>query len=125
MSRLTSITFFFPYIETISDLFSTPLHHPYSVSLVNQILQWSKYALPVLKPNLSKTLVAVWIGINDIGDSAKYTFPRNNTNNFEEFYSAIISTEFQALETLWEAGYTNYLFMNLPPLERTVRYILL
>lgn len=100
---------------------STPLHHSYTVSLVNQILQWSKYALPILKPNLSKALVAVWIGINDISDSAKYTFPRNSATNFEEFYSEIIETEFQALESLWGAGYKNYLFMNLPPLERTVR----
>jgi lysophospholipase L1-like esterase len=73
-----------------------------------------------LKPNLPQALVAVWIGINDIGDSAKYTFPRNNATNFKEFYTEIIGTEFQALETVWDAGYRNYLFMNLPPLERTV-----
>jgi hypothetical protein len=87
---------------------------------VNQILQWSSYARPVLKPDLSKALVAVWIGINDISDSAKYTFPRNNATNFEEFYTEIITTEFEALETVWKAGYRNYLVMNLPPLERTV-----
>ncbi|KIN05752.1 carbohydrate esterase family 16 protein [Oidiodendron maius Zn] len=97
----------------------TPLHHPYTVSFINQILQWSSFARPVLKPDLSKALVAVWIGINDISDSAKYTFPRNNASDFEEFYNEIITTEFQALETVWKAGYRNYLLMNLPPLERT------
>ena len=96
------------------------MHHPYTVSFINQILQWSSFARPVLKPDLSKALVAVWIGINDISDSAKYTFPRNNASDFEEFYNEIIATEFQALETMWKAGYRNYLLMNLPPLERTV-----
>jgi hypothetical protein len=86
---------------------------------VNQILQWSKYAHPVLKPNLSKTLVAIWTGINVIGDSAKSAFPRNNATNFEEFYSEIICTGLQAVETVWDAGYRNYLSMNLAPLERT------
>jgi lysophospholipase L1-like esterase len=89
---------------------------------VNQILQWFSYARPILKPSLSKALVAVWIGINDISDSAKYTFPRNNATNFKEFYTEIIATEFEALETVWRAGYRNYLVMNLPPLERTVYF---
>jgi len=97
----------------------TPLHHPYTVSLQNQIKQWASYALPVLKPNLQKSLVAIWIGINDISDSAKYTFPRNGTTDFPSFYKAIIDTEFASLETVYEAGYRNYLFMGLPPLDKT------
>lgn len=97
----------------------TPLHHNFSVSLQNQIIQWATYAKPVLKPELKKSLVAVWIGINDISDSEKYTFPRNNATDFPSFYQEIINTEFAALETVYEAGYKNYLFMNLPPLDKT------
>jgi len=101
----------------ISD--STPLHHNFTVSFENQIKQWAAYALPVLKLNPSKTLVASFIGINDISDSEKYTFPRNGTTDFPSFYKAIIDAEFAALETVYAAGYKNYLFMGLPPLDKT------
>ncbi|TVY49435.1 Acetylesterase [Lachnellula cervina] len=103
----------------------TPLHHNYSVSLTNQIAQWNTYARPVLPATLSKSLVAVFIGINDISDTSKYTFPHPATttntsaSDFASLYSQIISTEMEALETVYEAGYRNFLFLNLPPLERT------
>lgn len=90
---------------------------------MNQIIQWATYAKPVLPVTLSKALVAVWIGINDISDSIKYTFPRDNATGFPSFYKEIIDTEFQALETVYEAGYKNYLVMNLPPLERTASFL--
>jgi len=64
--------------------------------------------------------VAVWIGINDIGDSEKFVFPTENATSFESFYTEIIAAEFQAIEKIYDAGYRSYLFMNLPPLERTV-----
>ncbi|TVY59187.1 Acetylesterase, partial [Lachnellula suecica] len=59
------------------------------------------------------------IGINDISDIAKYTFPYLNITSFPCLYQHIIAAEFRALETVYEAGYRNFLFMNLPPLERT------
>lgn len=86
---------------------------------MNQIGQWATYARPVIPIDVSDALVAIWIGINDISDSIKYTFPRNNATNFPSFYTEIILTEFEAVETIYDAGYKNYLFMNLPPLERT------
>jgi hypothetical protein len=109
-----------PVLNKSVNTYSTPLHHPFSVSLQNQIKQWATYALPVLKLDVQKTLVAVWIGINDISDSDSYTFPRNGTTDFPTFYKAIIDTEFQSLETVYDAGYRNFLFMNLPPLDKTV-----
>jgi phospholipase/lecithinase/hemolysin len=90
---------------------------------VNQIKQWSIYAEPVIPLDVPRALVAVFIGINDISDSAKYTLPRNNATDSRSFYSEIIETEFEAVEQLYEAGYRNFLFMNLPPLDRTVRSI--
>ncbi|KAN0089871.1 carbohydrate esterase family 16 protein [Hyaloscypha variabilis] len=97
----------------------TPLHHNFTVSFVNQIKQWAIYAKPVISVDLSKALVAIFIGINDISDSSKYTFPRNNATDFPSFYSEIIQTEFQAIEQIYDAGYRDFLFMNLPPLDRT------
>jgi hypothetical protein len=89
---------------------------------VNQVTQWDQYALPVIPVDVAKALVAVWIGINDINDSAKYTFPRGNATPFSSFYAEVINTEFEALEAVYAAGYRNYLFMKLPPLERTVSH---
>ncbi|KAH8687445.1 hypothetical protein BGZ60DRAFT_393605 [Tricladium varicosporioides] len=97
----------------------TPLHHNYTISLERQIEQWNTYARSVIPVDTSKALVAVFIGINDINDSDKYTFPRNNATDFASFYKLIIDAEFKALETVWDAGYRNYLFMNLPPLDKT------
>lgn len=99
---------------------STPLHHNYSVSFQNQIIQWDTYAKPIIPVDLSRALVAIFIGINDISDSSKYTFPRSNATDFPSFYTEIVDTEFKSIETIYQAGYQNYLFMNLPPLERTV-----
>ncbi|KAK7734296.1 hypothetical protein SLS53_007946 [Cytospora paraplurivora] len=93
-----------------------PLHHNWSVQLVNQTEQFLLYGQPVLKDFVDpkKTLVAIWIGINDIGDS------RTLDVYFPDFYEELISTLFeQAVHPVYEAGYKNFLFMKLPPLNRT------
>jgi len=100
----------------------TPLHHNYTVPFVSQIQQWATYAYPVLKLKPEETLVAVWIGINDISDSAKYTYPRpapSNATSFPQLYQQIVDEQFEALETVWDKGFRNYLVMGLPPLEKT------
>lgn len=97
---------------------------------MDQIKQWAAYANPYLPVKPAKALVAVFIGINDISDSAKYTYPRvvnlgtvNKTiAGYVEFYNGIIGTEFEALETVSAAGYKNFLFMGLPPLDKTVSF---
>lgn len=54
------------------------------------------------------------IGINDISDTAAKDY------DFPVFYDEIISTIFsQSVTSLYNAGYHNFLFMNLPPLDRT------
>lgn len=110
----------FPFFNTLRK--STPLHHNYTISLQNQILQWNTYARPILNLDPAKTLVAIWIGINDIGDTDKYTFPSYNATDFPSLYKDIIETEFKSVETIYEAGFRDFLFMNLPPLQRTVWY---
>lgn len=98
---------------------STPLHHNFTTPLVNQTAQFLTYGDSVLKHNVGvqplTTLVAIWIGINDINDSAKYAVP-----SFKDLYTSIIETIFaSSVEPLQEAGYRNFLFLNLPPLDRT------
>lgn len=93
-----------------------PLHHNWSVQLVNQTQQFLTYGQPVLQHIVDpdKTLVAMWIGINDIDDSAELDV------DFPSYYAQLIDTMFeQAVEPVYKAGYKKWLFMKLPPLNRT------
>lgn len=103
------------HTNTSPPMHSTPLHHNYTVSLVNQITQFKSYAAPVLQTFLppSKSLIAIWIGINDVGDSSKYAV------DFPTFYGNLTRTLFASVNELYNLGYRSYLFMNLPPLDRT------
>ncbi|KAK4241859.1 hypothetical protein C8A03DRAFT_40822 [Achaetomium macrosporum] len=94
----------------------TPLHHNWTVPLVKQTQQYLTWAEPVIGRSMDKTkaLVAVWIGINDINDSAKYNV------SFPVFYNSIIEVMFEkTVQPMYDAGYQNFLFVNLPPLDRT------
>jgi phospholipase/lecithinase/hemolysin len=88
--------------------------------LEEQVQQFLTYAQPLLSKFIkpSKTLVTFWIGINDINDSAKYAV------DFPTFYDKLITTLFESVQSVYNAGYRNFLFMNLPPLDRTPGNIL-
>ncbi|KAH7145375.1 putative lysophospholipase A [Dactylonectria estremocensis] len=103
----------------ISEKF-TPLHHSYTVPMVNQTQQYLTWAEPVLKTQMdkSKALVAIWIGINDISDSKLYDV------NLPELYDSMIEFMFESsVKPLYKAGYHNYLFINLPPIHRSPSYV--
>ncbi|KAH7187977.1 hypothetical protein DER44DRAFT_852943 [Fusarium oxysporum] len=96
----------------------TPLHHNFTTPLVNQTQQFLTYAHPVLakQPSFKQNhaLVAIWIGINDISDSSRYKV------SFPDFYDSLWDAVFtQSVQPLFDAGYHNFLFVNLPPLDRT------
>ncbi|KAI0134784.1 hypothetical protein BJ170DRAFT_700053 [Xylariales sp. AK1849] len=95
-----------------------PLHHNFTMPLVNQSRQYLTWAEPVIGGKMDKTraLVAVWIGINDISDSMGYT----NISSYPAFWEDIISTIFEeTVQPIHDAGYHSFLFVNLPPLDRT------
>ncbi|GAP83226.2 putative lysophospholipase A [Rosellinia necatrix] len=99
-----------------------PQHHDYTIPLVNQTQQYLTWAEPVIgkKMDKSKALVAFWIGINDINDSSKFT-----NVSFPAFYDQLIDAVFaQSVQSMYEAGYKNFLFINLPPLDRTAANVL-
>ncbi|ETS78360.1 hypothetical protein PFICI_10422 [Pestalotiopsis fici W106-1] len=98
-----------------------PVHHNETTPFVNQTAQFLTWGEPVLGPLIAdkraQVLVAVWIGINDINDSQTKK-PENVT--FEDFWQAEIDAVFeQSIQPLFDAGYRNFLFVNLPPLDRT------
>ena len=93
----------------------TPLHHPFTVPLVSQVKQFKRYGNPVLSKfgDPITSLVGIWIGINDIGDSAE------NDVDFPVFYNELMTTLFQSVQSIYDLGYKNFLMINLPPLDRT------
>ncbi|KAI8624978.1 carbohydrate esterase family 16 protein [Xylariaceae sp. FL1651] len=98
-------------------------HHASTIPLVNQTQQYLTWAEPVIgkKMDKSKALVAVWIGINDINDSSKFT-----NVSFPAFYDKLIgkcSLFAQSVQPMYDAGYNSFLLLNLPPLDRTATNI--
>ncbi|KAH8167477.1 hypothetical protein CIB48_g758 [Xylaria polymorpha] len=92
-------------------------HHDFTIPLVNQTQQYLTWAEPVIGKGMdkAKALVVFWIGINDINDSSKFT-----NVSFLAFYNELIDTVFtQSVRPMHEAGYKSFLFINLPPLDRT------
>lgn len=104
---------------------SLPLHHNHSIQVVNQTQQFLTYALPTLTKNMchrpSRALVAIWIGINDINDANRIYYNSSYTSfDFAGFFDRMIGTLFKdSVTPLYDAGYRDFLFINLPPLNRT------
>ncbi|KAI4635229.1 uncharacterized protein J4E87_000179 [Alternaria ethzedia] len=104
--------------NTIEEAGFTPLHHNHTVSLERQIEQFASYGNPALESihfNKRKALVAIWIGINDINDLVS---TQGKNASFAPLYEKIQDRVFENVEKIYELGYKNFLFMNLPPLDR-------
>lgn len=91
------------------------LHHNYSVDLDSQVRQYDTYARPYLSLDPDRTLVTIFIGINDVSDSAKWT-----NASFPDLYSSIVETMLDSVSALAaRSRLQDFLFMSLPPLEKT------
>ncbi|KAI1867891.1 uncharacterized protein JN550_006698 [Neoarthrinium moseri] len=96
-----------------------PRHADYVNPLVNQTQQYLTYAEPVIGVDMdkSKALVAIWIGINDVVDTVNSL---SDSIGYKDFWSEIISAIFsQSVQPMYDAGYRDFLLLNLPPLDRT------
>ncbi|KAF3206628.1 hypothetical protein TWF679_008672 [Orbilia oligospora] len=91
-------------------------HHDYTVNLEDQVINYLNSADSVLELPRSSTLVAFWIGINDVNDSNKW---KNVT--FTDFYQADIDYLYASVEKMYSAGYKNFLFMNVPTRNEALR----
>ncbi|KAF1830798.1 lysophospholipase-like protein A [Decorospora gaudefroyi] len=110
--------FAFAGANTVDDDDFTPLHHNYTVPFESQVDQFVSYGNPALESiKLSKrnALVAVWIGINDINDLSSL---RGRNASFAPLYEQDQDYVFESVEKIYDLGYKNFLFMNLPPLDR-------
>ena len=88
---------------------------------MNQTRQFAEYGFPALSssdqvPDKDDALVAVWMGINDINDSADGELIPAGMS-FPEFYKNLQESLFEALEkNVYAKGYRKFLFVTLPPL---------
>jgi len=90
-------------------------------SLVDQTNQFVEYLAP--KPAGAKwasdnTLFAIWIGINDVGNSWGWT---NVTQ--AGFHSTIMDRYFESVEKMYDAGGRSFLFLTVPPINRAPQFV--
>jgi len=93
-----------------------PSYKPTVPSIVNQVSEFNEYFAP--KPegaqwDSTNSLFAIWIGINDVGNSVGWT---NVTR--PDFYGVLMSRLFSQVDDLYNAGARNFLFLTVPPTNR-------
>lgn len=96
-------------------------YRPTVLSVVDQVAQFDKYLAS--KPagaawDSTNSLFAVWIGINDIGNSESWT---NITR--VKFYGTLMDRLFSQVEDLHSKGARSFLFLTVPPVNRAPLYI--
>ncbi|CDO75423.1 Carbohydrate Esterase Family 16 protein [Trametes cinnabarina] len=93
-----------------------PLHHNFTVDLVDEVKQWAAYASDVVPHPPAETLVAWWIGINDTGD----TLNNKTITDFHAFWELEMKSLFGAVQNAYDHDLRGtYLFFNVPPMERS------
>ncbi|KZT61573.1 carbohydrate esterase family 16 protein [Calocera cornea HHB12733] len=111
------------YGGATTDSYLVTPYLPTVQSLVNQVTLWDQYFSPapsVAPWTTNNTLFAIFIGINDVGNAW-------NTNNLNEtqpvFFSLLMDRYFQQVNNLYERGARNFLFLNVPPIDRAPLFI--
>ncbi|KAG6812130.1 hypothetical protein H0H92_004244 [Tricholoma furcatifolium] len=94
-----------------------PPYLPTVLSVVDQVSQFKQILAP--KPagaqwNSSNSLFAIWIGINDIGNS----FGWSNVTSEPAFYTTLMNRLESQLEILYSEGARSFLFLTVPPVDR-------
>jgi phospholipase/lecithinase/hemolysin len=92
------------------------LPFPAVLSVVNQVSQFQEFLAP--KPaganwNSSNSLFAIWIGINDVGNS----FPWTNISQ-PVFYAELMARLTSQVEILYDSGARSFVFLTVPPTDR-------
>ncbi|TFK33795.1 fungal cellulose binding domain-containing protein [Crucibulum laeve] len=100
---------------TIDANLVTP-YTPTVLSLTDQVNQFlnSVASKPASTPwTSSNSLFSIWIGINDIGNSYYLSGDR------AAFSDTLLNAEFALVQKLSNAGARNFLFANVPPVDRS------
>jgi len=100
---------------TIDSALVTPFE-PTVLSIVEQVAQFKTFLAskpPGAEWNSSNALFAVWIGINDCGDSFSFT----NTTQ-PAFNKVLMNRLASQIEELYSFGARSFLFLTVPPVNR-------
>ncbi|KAI0093767.1 hypothetical protein BDY19DRAFT_918812 [Irpex rosettiformis] len=93
---------------------------PTVLSIVDQVEQFEQFLSN--KPagvqwNSSNSLFALWIGINDVGNS--YAWPNiSSSAQQHQFHKTLMTTLFSQVEKLYVSGARSFLFLTVPPTNR-------
>ncbi|KAJ4498562.1 carbohydrate esterase family 16 protein [Lentinula lateritia] len=93
-----------------------PPYLPTVLSVVDQVSQFQEFLAP--KPvgaewSSSNSLFAIWIGINDVGNS----FPWTNISQ-PIFYEKLMARLASQVEILYSSGARSFVFLTVPPTDR-------
>ncbi|KAG2150694.1 carbohydrate esterase family 16 protein [Suillus bovinus] len=114
-------TFDLAYGGATIDAALVPAYQSTVRSVVDQVAQFNEYLAPKpagAKWDSTNSLFAVWIGINDIGNSESWT---NITQ--AKFYGTLMNRLFSQVEDLYSKGARSFLFLTVPPMNRAPLYI--
>lgn len=114
-------TFNLAYSGATIDAALVPPYLPTVLSVVNQVAQFNEYLAS--KPagatwESTNSLFAVWIGINDVGNSFGWT---NITQ--VEFYGTLMDRLFSQVDDLYSNGARSFLFLTVPPTNRAPLFV--
>ncbi|USW58272.1 Putative GDSL lipase/esterase, SGNH hydrolase superfamily [Septoria linicola] len=112
------------YLETVNLAYGgatvdADLVKPYADTVISLKQQVNEQYLPYyagenrsFEWQPSDTLFAVWIGINDVGG----TYWQENST---DVFTAIFAEYAGLVDTIYETGARNFLFLNVPPVDRS------
>ncbi|KAJ7147031.1 hypothetical protein C8R43DRAFT_1129820 [Mycena crocata] len=112
--RCTKQLWNFAFAGSDIDSALLPLHHDYTVPMVQQVNQWLDYASKVIPHPGGQTLTAWWIGINDTGD----TLGNASISDFNAFWEREMRSYFHAVQKAHDNGLHTHLFINVPAEDR-------
>ncbi|KAJ7105192.1 hypothetical protein C8R44DRAFT_834466 [Mycena epipterygia] len=115
-NKSTILTYNYAYGGATIDASLVVPYEPTVLSLTDQVNEFLAGAAkkPATTPWTSaNSLFTVWIGINDIGNSFSNSGDRN------AFSDTLLNAYFALVQKLYGAGGRNFLFINVPPIDRS------
>ena len=110
LNASTLLTYNFAYGGATTDSNLVKPYDPSVKSLVDQVAQFSGSIAshPSYAPwTASNTLVGVWIGVNDVGNTYWLS-------NVTDVTNAVISRYFEELQIIYNAGARNFVLLSVP-----------
>lgn len=115
-NRSLLLTYNYAYGGATIDANLVAPYTPTVLSLTDQVNQFLSGAAtkPASTPwKSANALFSIWIGINDIGNSYYLSGDR------AAFSDTLLNAEFALVQKLYNVGARNFLFVNVPPIERS------